>query len=65
MFSFDSRKHHFDDVCVPIFQMGETDLTDSQRQQADRVSPYKGDVDPGDASFQFADLGLPQVQAMG
>ena len=45
--------------------MGETDLTDSQRQQADRVSPYKGDVDPGEASFQFADLGLPQAQAMG
>ena len=65
MFSFDSRKHHFDDGEASLYQMGETDLVHTQRQLADQVPPYKGDADWSDTDFQFIDLGMPQVQAMG
>lgn len=65
MFSFDSRKHHFDDVEAPLYQMGETDLAHSQRQLADQVPSYKGDADWSDTDFQFVDPCLQQSQAMG
>ncbi|WP_440112562.1 hypothetical protein [Acidovorax sp. BL-A-41-H1] len=65
MFSFDSRRHHFDDGAALPYQMGEMDLTHNQRQLADQVPPYKGDADWSDTDFQFVDLGVRQPQAMG
>ena len=66
MYLIDQPSHHMEAWPeAPLLQMGQPVGAMDQRQQSDRIEPYQGDSHGVERELQFADVGLPQLQALG